>query len=290
MCLYNKHIVLIFTSANIQSVKSVIKQSNNTYLSEYGRDRPVNYLASNYEIHIWHIKYDENINFDIDSASSLSKVELTRAKLFKSLPMGQQWAFFHVALRDILSRYLNLCASDIEFCLDQNKKPLIAHVSEPPLFFNLTHSGRYARVAISSVAPVGVDIEVCKAIQDAENVVQRFFSKQEIQQLADVNKNLFHQSFYQVWTAKEALIKANGLGMSAPLDAFDVMVEKYSNWYSPTLRNPLVNTGVYWLKHLATMENIYGALSINIVDPKVIKWFDIKRVTLKEMVFEYNNL
>lgn len=242
------------------------------------------------EVHIWLIEYDSKKAFTICSASTLSKEERVKANRFKHFENGTVWAFFHTALRDILSRYVDYSATDIQFSLDHRQKPYLNNKIDSPLYFNLSHSGHFAMLAVSSVAPIGVDIEMSKEIQDAENVAKRFFSNQENSQLRMVNKDKFIHHFYQIWTAKEAVIKANGWGMSAPLDSFDVMVENCTHWFSPNLRKPIEGTGVYWVKHIMSESNYCASVCLNIIDTQAIAYFDINRLIMKEMLFENYNL
>lgn len=244
----------------------------------------------NNEVHIWFIEFNSEDIFTISSATTLSKDELVKAKRFKNPKNGRVWAFFHTAVRHILSRYINCSAADIQFVLDSKKKPYLDNKVASFPYFNLSHSGHFALLAVSDLAPIGVDIEMTNEIQDAVNVAKRFFSKQENSELEMVNEEKFIHHFYQIWTAKEAVIKANGWGMSAPLNTFDVMVEPCAHWFSPILRMPMENTGEYWVKHIAPKENCCGAICLNIIDTLTTQCFDINRVIVKEMFFENNNL
>ncbi|WP_299079911.1 4'-phosphopantetheinyl transferase superfamily protein [uncultured Paraglaciecola sp.] len=244
----------------------------------------------NNEVHIWLIKYDSKKVFTVCSASTLSNEEVIKSNRFKRTQDGTVWAFFHTAVREILSRYVGFSAADIQFALDQKQKPYLKNKVELPLYFNLSHSGHIALLAVTNLAPIGVDIEIAKEIQDARNVASKFFSKQENLGLLKVNRDEFIQHFYQIWTAKEAVIKANGWGMSSPLDSFDVKVEHYAHWFSPILRPPIASTGVYWIKHLLLELNCCSAVCLNIIDEKSIQYFDINRVIVKEMIFENNYL
>jgi 4'-phosphopantetheinyl transferase len=244
----------------------------------------------NNEVHIWLIKYDSKKIFTICSTSILSNEEVIKSNRFKRNQDGKVWAFFHTAVREILSRYVGFSAADIKFALDSKQKPYVNNQIDLPLNFNLSHSGHLALLAVTSISPIGIDIEITKEILDAENVASRFFSEQENHQLLKVKKERFIKHFYQIWTAKEAVIKANGWGMSASLETFDVKVDHCTHWFSPSLRPPIAGTGKYWIKHLTPESNSCAAVCLNIIDAKIIKYFDINRVKVKEMIFENNNL
>lgn len=72
-------------------------------------------------------------------------------------------------------------------------------------YFNISHSGGYIALAIDQV-PVGIDIE---NIRNAEEDLRNYISNDE-------EKKYIHddESFFEVWTNKEALVKANGNGIN----------------------------------------------------------------------------
>lgn len=87
-------------------------------------------------------------------------------------------------------------------------------------FFNLSHAGGYACLAIHPTCPLGVDIEAFRPVE--EGVAKRFFSPSENASLAAIPAAGKQAGFFRCWTRKEAIIKAIGGGLSIPLDAFDV--------------------------------------------------------------------
>ncbi len=72
-------------------------------------------------------------------------------------------------------------------------------------YFNISHSDGYIALAIDQV-PVGIDIE---NIRNAEEDLRNYISNDE-------EKKYIHddESFFEVWTNKEALVKANGNGIN----------------------------------------------------------------------------
>jgi 4'-phosphopantetheinyl transferase len=79
--------------------------------------------------------------------------------------------------------------------------------------FNISHSGQYAVCAFSKKYSLGIDIERIKPLSLAS--LQHFFNQDE---WADVQENQNPQeSFYRLWTKKEAVVKADGRGLNIPL-------------------------------------------------------------------------
>ena len=84
-------------------------------------------------------------------------------------------------------------------------------------FFNLSHSGKYVVLAVSS-GDVGVDIEEIRP--RSEKIAERCFAAAE-QDWIDRQKDPV-EAFYRLWTAKESIMKATGEGFNMPPESFRV--------------------------------------------------------------------
>lgn len=90
--------------------------------------------------------------------------------------------------------------------------------------FNLSHAGDYVVLAVDTY-PLGVDIE---RIENADMMVaQSCFQKNELEYLNNGRGNP-DEKFYTLWTLKESLMKATGLGLNLPPESFSVL-----NWDKP---------------------------------------------------------
>ena len=89
--------------------------------------------------------------------------------------------------------------------------------------FNLSHAGRWAALAVGPL-PVGVDIE--RRRTEARGVAQRFFCPEETALLeAQTDPEKRNALFFRLWTLKESFLKATGLGLELPLNAFCISFE-----------------------------------------------------------------
>lgn len=93
---------------------------------------------------------------------------------------------------------------------------------ERGVHFNISHSGGFAALAFGKT-PLGLDIE-CVKRADCK-VAKRFFQKEEYAYLAGKTESEQADVFCELWTGKEAVIKATGAGLSVPLDSFSVLGE-----------------------------------------------------------------
>ncbi len=84
--------------------------------------------------------------------------------------------------------------------------------------FNISHSGDYIVCAISLGDKVGIDIEEIKGIPlgDFENE----FSRKEMKAILSSKNRL--NTFYTLWTQKEAFLKAIGTGLYVPLNKIEI--------------------------------------------------------------------
>ena len=218
------------------------------------------------QVHVWIISGRDYQQREPGIEQRLSSEETVRADRFKNESHAAQWAFFHAALRDILSNYTGQAAEQLQFRLGEHGKPCLLEAPSPALHFNLSHSGDLALLAVTRCAPIGVDIEHQRELNDMDALVTRFFSAAEQRSFARLAPTNRRDCFYHCWTRKEALIKANGIGLSAPLAAFDVPLESIDGWHAPAVRPPLpANTG-YPLWHIELEPGYVGAVALELPD------------------------
>ncbi|HAV77677.1 MAG TPA: phosphopantetheine-protein transferase [Anaerolineae bacterium] len=171
-------------------------------------------------VDVWRVYLDPTSDSIQLADSTLSEDESHRAAQFRFDKDRHRFIASHFALRDVLSRYLHYVPREIEFIVGEYGKPAIN--SNINIDFNLSHSGDYALIAVARDHKVGVDVERFRDNMEHEKIAHRFFSKREIAELMSLQPELRIRGFYNCWTRKEAYIKAHGLGLSLPLDSFDV--------------------------------------------------------------------
>lgn len=87
---------------------------------------------------------------------------------------------------------------------NQYGKPVI----DDKIDFNISHSGNVVVCAISNHCKIGIDVE--KKRDFNMDSPELFLRKDEIKAL---KKSLFTSDFYNLWTQKESLVKAKGVGL-----------------------------------------------------------------------------
>ena len=147
-------------------------------------------------------------------SSVLSLDELERAQQFKK--NRHHFIATRALLRHALSRYTRLTPEQLSFSRAPQGKPFLVN-SSIPLFFNLSHSHNVAALAVTSLGDIGVDIERMRQ-RNYLKIAERFFHKDEYEQLLNCNDAEREKLFHRMWTLKEAFFKATGAGISQGLD------------------------------------------------------------------------
>ncbi len=103
----------------------------------------------------------------------------------------------------------------------------------PDIFFNLSHSGDVALCALSDT-DVGCDVEALR--RPPLSVAKRYFSSTEREYLASARTEEERaERFFRVWTLKESVMKATGLGFSLAPSSFSA-VDSAGELLAPEVR------------------------------------------------------
>lgn len=149
---------------------------------------------------------------------SLDATERARATRYRQPRDRDRFVARHGLLRRHLAQMLDLAAVRID--VDRHGKPFLPDA--PDLQFNLSHSNGLALVVTAWGRAVGCDIEWCNPALACPRVAERLFAPEERAALAALPAEQRVAGFFDCWTRKEAYVKALGLGLSHPLDAFAV--------------------------------------------------------------------
>lgn len=118
------------------------------------------------------------------------------------------------ALRSILGRLLQQAPEDLLLTESDLGKP---HLANHELHFSVSHSQDWIMLAFAQ-SPLGVDVQHKKTLPHMQLLAKRFFSADEQAYMGD-----HHDRFFQIWTLKEAYLKATGEGIRRELSRFSVV-------------------------------------------------------------------
>jgi 4'-phosphopantetheinyl transferase len=156
-----------------------------------------------------------------DYAPLLDDDERARAARFVFPRHRDAFTIAHALVRCALSRYAAVPPAAWRFVANEHGRPRV-HPSLAGaldgLDFNLSHADGIAVVLIGRGA-LGVDVEPLARRAPLE-VADRYFAPAEVRALAALPPAERPRRFLEYWTLKESYIKARGLGLALPLDAF----------------------------------------------------------------------
>jgi 4'-phosphopantetheinyl transferase len=171
------------------------------------------------QVDVWRVRMKLGLDELSQFEGMLSQEEVERAARFHFPADRDHFVAAHGCLRDVLARYLGCQPAQVTFAVDQYGKPILR---DHELEFNLSHSGDFALIAVTRESRIGVDVERIRQGISSHVIAQQYFSKAEVAELQALPLEQREKAFFTCWTRKEAYIKAQGLGLSLPLESFDV--------------------------------------------------------------------
>ncbi|OAN50442.1 hypothetical protein A6A04_18350 [Paramagnetospirillum marisnigri] len=116
-------------------------------------------------------------------------------------------------LRRNLAETLGVEADGIEFDRDAAGKPVLV-APDINLWFSTASRDGVMVIAQSRRGPVGVDVETLGRCDSGQNVADALFSASEAHWLRAQPTSERDMAFGRLWTAKEAVLKAMGVGIA----------------------------------------------------------------------------
>jgi 4'-phosphopantetheinyl transferase len=170
-------------------------------------------------------------------------------------------------LRTLLAAYLATDAAGLSIERRAAGKPFLADGS---LQFNLSHSGEALLIGLSRAQPLGVDLEGGARSRPYLEMARRYFTGHEAAALAALPADRLASGFLDLWSAKEAVLKAIGRGIAFGLDRVGFALDTEG-----TVRE-LVNVAAeagalaHWqVVRLAPQAGMIGALAWHGPDRKI---------------------
>ena len=178
-------------------------------------------------VHIRYARLDPPDSVIEQMEGSLSPDEWARLHRFHFVEDARRYAVRRGTLRHLLGGYLHASPGEIDFSYGRQQKPTLA-LAGTNLHFNISDSREMAVYAFAIDQEIGVDIEAHRDYPDARQLAARFFSPAEAQWLHQQSLHEEPVAFLRCWTCKEAVVKALGDGLMAPLQEFCV-----AHWETP---------------------------------------------------------
>jgi 4'-phosphopantetheinyl transferase len=128
-------------------------------------------------------------------------------------------------LRSLLGAYLGLPAESVVLVHGEHGRPELAPPWNQPLHFNWSHSGDKAIIAVARGIVPGIDIERVRPRPRSRELTDRFFHPEEAAALSVLDESRREIVFLELWTGKEAVLKALGRGVAFGLHRLHLVAE-----------------------------------------------------------------
>ncbi len=181
-------------------------------------------LACN-DCHVWTLSLEQPSDVLARLQQNLSEDEIRRAKRYRFARQRQQFTLVRGALRQLLGCYLDMASENCRFTLSESNKPALAE-AKIDLRFNVAHAGGQAIIAIARGIEIGVDIEARQPLDERQALADMILSPAEKERWQALYEEARTLAFYALWTRKEAVTKAIGLGLLMDFNTLEVSFER----------------------------------------------------------------
>lgn len=202
------------------------------------------------EVHVWLCEDGSIVNSALlkQYYCLLNLDEQESLKRFNSKENKHQYLLTRVLIRTTLSKYYpEIPPNDWVFEKNKYGKPHISSIMDllgfdhfeskcilpgaeatkmrAPVNFNISHTDGLIVLAVCAEGDIGVDVENKERGGALLDIASRNFSSSEINSLFILPVAEQRNRFFDLWTLKEAYMKACGIGLSILMDEFSYMFD-----------------------------------------------------------------
>jgi 4'-phosphopantetheinyl transferase len=187
-------------------------------------------------VHVWAFDLEASPALLDLCRSCLSDAARQRADRFVFARDRVHHTVAHGVMRHLLGRYCGISPEALQFSVTPAGKPTLqipdrkvttnatGNTSKnlPGIHFNLTHSGGRALLGVSRGHELGIDLEQVRPNIETLSISRNYFFGSERDAIEGAVSVMRDNTFFRYWVAKEAVLKAQGIGLGFPLDQFRV--------------------------------------------------------------------
>jgi 4'-phosphopantetheinyl transferase len=179
-----------------------------------------------HDVQVWYQATEALDDAAIAAAvAALSDEERAQYGRFHFPRDARDYAAAHALLRRTLSRFDDRPPDRWRFDKTAEGKPFLVDPGAFRASFSLSHAHGMVACAVTTEGEVGVDVECTDRDVNMGGVAARFFAPAEAAHLAQLDGEVKHTRFFDLWTLKEALVKALGTGMATSLPSLAFTVD-----------------------------------------------------------------
>ena len=170
------------------------------------------------EVHIWKLRWRELETFWEWHKPLLEKEEYQKVKHYHFYEDQMRYLTGKIAVRMLLKEY-----SGVDKIVLRKGKYGKLYWKAPPgqkeITFNLSHSGEWVLTIFACQQAVGIDVQKIGEIPEYMEIAEKFFATEEAAEIREAGNS---ERFYHYWAAKEAYLKALGIGLNRGMGFFSV--------------------------------------------------------------------
>lgn len=151
----------------------------------------------------------------------LSDDERARAARFRFEQDRERYIAGHAMMREILARHLDAEPTELRFARAEFGKP---YVLGSRLRFNFSDTKDAVLLATADEQEIGIDLETMTRTVDHRAVSEHYFTPAETEDIGRARDE--KRRFLELWTRKEAVLKASGVGIMEDLRVMRVDAAK----------------------------------------------------------------
>ena len=188
-----------------------------------------------------------------EAAGLLDRRERTRAARFRFHRDRDTYTLAHAAWRVALGACLGIDPREVPLAVTEDGQPRLAGTA---LSTSLSHSGDLVALTVCPAATVGVDIEQWPPRIDLDALMPMFCTREECAGLSGLDTAQRARALLELWTRKEALLKAFGVGLltdpaTVPAPCTHALMPPATALHYPPCHTRNLRAGADWVAALA---------------------------------------
>lgn len=225
----------------------------------FSTNQPITIMPG--EVHIWYADDREIIDSDLlcRYLSCLSEEEKLQYEKFYFSKDRHQYLVTRAMVRNILSLYSH-STRPVDWVFLKNKfgKPFIKNeLGDLLLKFNVSHTVGMIVVAVTRDLDVGVDVELPGGNGLDIALIKNVCSCQEWSMLSgSIDVTQKEILFYDLWTLKEAYLKARGTGITIPLSNVSFLFSG-ADYLEPMFTEEVDDDPINWEFHCLSLNSVH---------------------------------
>ena len=170
-----------------------------------------------------HVVLTPHVAHEASAVEWLDAQERSRWESYQHDGPRRRFALCRAALRSLLCGQLGCRNEQLSFGTAGHGKPFaMVDGAWASVCFNVSHSMEHGLIAFAPEGRLGIDVEERVPRSDLDALISAVLTPDEQAELAAKGQAHKTHSFFDLWTIKEALVKALGTGFTLDVSSFEV--------------------------------------------------------------------